>query len=117
VALPLATPAAIVAVDIAGAAGQLAPALVTAALLALVDLAQFAAACALARRDDDTPTWRLLPSLWTARLCYRPLLLGISLRAIGRLVDGVPLGWGKLARRNTAVAYAAATAPVRVASG
>jgi hypothetical protein len=45
--------------------------------------------------------------------------LVVTLRSIVRLFDGVPLGWGKLSRRNTAVAYsaaaAAATAAARIA--
>jgi hypothetical protein len=54
--------------------------------------------------------------MFTARICFRPILWGIALRSIARLADGVPLGWGKLDRRNTVVAYAAATATARAAN-
>lgn len=110
VVLPLAAPAALVSLAAAAVAGNVAPALWTTALLAAVELLQLAVACALARRSGGAHTWRLVPSLVTARLVYRPLLWGISLRSIARLADGVPLGWGKLARRNSAVAFATATA-------
>lgn len=113
VLLPLMVPGAVVSLGLAAIAGDLRPALITAASLAAVEVAQLAVAQWLARRSDGTPTGRLWPSLWTARLYYRPLLLAISLRSIARLADGVPLGWGKLARRNTAVAYSAATAAAR----
>ncbi|MCU1277099.1 MAG: Polysaccharide deacetylase/glycosyl transferase, group 2 family protein [bacterium] len=117
VALPLAAPAAILALALAVGERNFAPALVSGALLAGVELAQFAVACILARRSGAAYAWRLLPSLLTARLFYRPILWGVTLRSIVRLADGVPLGWGKLARRNTAVAYAVATAPARATSG
>ncbi|HWE30129.1 MAG TPA: glycosyltransferase, partial [Polyangia bacterium] len=117
VALPLAMPAALISLAIAVAAHNFAPALVAAALLAGVELAQLLVACALARNSGGTHGWRVAPSLLTARICYRPILWGITWRSIARLADGVPLGWGKLARRNTAVAYAVATAPARTASG
>ncbi|HEX9103749.1 MAG TPA: hypothetical protein VF997_16175, partial [Polyangia bacterium] len=92
------------------------PAAWTAGAMLAVELAQFAVACALARASGGAGAWRLWPALLSARLVYRPILWGISLRSIARLADGVPLGWGKLARRNTAVAYAVATAPARAAS-
>jgi peptidoglycan/xylan/chitin deacetylase (PgdA/CDA1 family) len=117
VALPLAAPAALVALALAAAAHNYAPALAASVLLASVELVQFATACLLARRAGDTHAWRLWPCVVTARVFYRPILWGIALRAIVRLADGVPLGWGKLTRRNTAVAYSAATAQVRAASG
>ncbi|HEX6838440.1 MAG TPA: glycosyltransferase, partial [Polyangia bacterium] len=109
VVLPLAAPAALVSLAVAVAAGHLAPAAWTTLVLFTVELLQFAVACALARRSGASRAWRLLPSLATARLVYRPLLWWISLRSIVRLADGVPLGWGKLARRNSAVAFALAT--------
>ena len=117
VALPLAAPAAALSLVIALAAGNVAPALVTALVMLALEAVQLTAACALASRSDGGAVWRLAPSLLTARLFYRPLLWGIALRSIARLADGMPLGWGKLARRNTAVAYAVATAPARAASG
>jgi hypothetical protein len=114
VALPLATPPAFLALVVAIAAGNPRPAIVASTLLFATELAQIMTACVLARRTHASAAWRLLPSLLTSRIIYRPLLLVVSLRSIGRLLDGVPLGWGKLARRNTAVAYAAATRTVRV---
>jgi peptidoglycan-N-acetylglucosamine deacetylase len=115
VALPLAMPAAVVSLALAVAGANVTPALLAAALLSAVELAQFAVACSLARRSGAARAWRLLPSLLSARIFYRPILWGIALRSIARLADGVPLGWGKLARRNTAVAYAVATATARAA--
>jgi cellulose synthase/poly-beta-1,6-N-acetylglucosamine synthase-like glycosyltransferase/peptidoglycan/xylan/chitin deacetylase (PgdA/CDA1 family) len=117
VVLPLATPAALVGIAVAAAAHNFGPALATSALLAAIEILQLAIACVLARRTGDRSAWRLWPSLLTARLFYRPILWGITLRSIARLADGVPLGWGKLNRRNTAVAYATATAPARAAGG
>lgn len=111
--LPLATPAALIALGVAIAAGNWRPALIAGASLLTAEVAHFIAACALARASGAGVTWRLAPSLLTARLFYRPLLWIVSLRSIGRLADGVPLGWGKLARRNTVVAYAAAASAAR----
>lgn len=117
VALPLAAPTAILSLVIALAAHNFAPAMTAAAVLTAVELAQFAVAAALARRSGATRAWRLAPSLLTGRIWYRPILWGITLRSIVRLADGIPLGWGKLDRRNTVVAYAAATAAARAANG
>lgn len=114
VGLPLATPAALVSLVVAIAAGNLRPAIVAGLLLFGAELVQYLVAAILARRSGDRSAWRLAPSLLTARLLYGPLLLIVALRSIGRLLDGVPLGWGKLARRNTVVAYAAVTSSARV---
>ena len=117
VALPLAAPAALLSLALALAARNATPAIVTTMLMLAVELLQFATACVLARRSGNGDAWRLAPSLLTARIFYRPILWGISLRSVARIADGMPLGWGKLARRNTVVAYAVATAPARAASG
>ena len=117
VGLPLTAPVAAVALVVAAAAHNWTPAVTATAILAGIELAQFVVACLLAHRSGDTRAWRLWPSLFTARLFYRPILWGIAVRSIARLADGVPLGWGKLTRRNTAVAYAVATAPARAANG
>lgn len=103
--LPLATPAALLALAVAAVAGHVQPALIAAALLLVVEAAQCLTACLLAQRSGARHAWQLAPSLLTVRLLYRPLLLVLSLRSIGRLLDGVPLGWGKLARRNTVIGY------------
>jgi peptidoglycan/xylan/chitin deacetylase (PgdA/CDA1 family)/spore germination protein YaaH len=113
--LPVLTPTALLALLAAGIAGNLQPAVVAATLFYGVEVLQFAIACALSRRGGGAGAWRLAPCLLTSRLLYRPLLLAVTLRSIGRILDGVPLGWGKLARRNTVVAYAAATHAVRSA--
>src|SRR5439155_82020 len=65
--------------------------------LVAVEAAQARLACALGRRG-----YRLLPWLLAARLFYRPILFGIVLRSLARSLDGIPLGWNKLARRGTA---------------
>jgi len=109
VLLPLAAPAALLALAVALAARNLAPAVWTTGIMLAVEVAQFAVASLLARRSGAAHAWRLWPSLLTARFFYRPLLWGIALRSIARLADGVPLGWGKLARRNSALAFAPAT--------
>ena len=114
-ALPLLTPPALLAAAAAAVAGNLQPALVASALLCAVEVAQLVVAAALAHHSGGAGAWRLAPSLLTSRLLYRPLLLAVALRSIGRLFDGVPLGWGKLARRNTVVAYAAVTHAARSA--
>lgn len=113
IALPLAAPAALISLAVALAAHNLAPALVATGVLATIEVAQFVVASSLAARSGGTYGWRLAPTLLTARLCYRVILWFIALRSIARLVDGIPLGWGTLNRRNTAVAYAVATAPAR----
>jgi hypothetical protein len=53
-------------------------------------------ACALGRRG-----WRLLAWLPVGRLAYRPLLFAVLARSLARVLDGIPLGWNKLARRGT----------------
>jgi peptidoglycan-N-acetylglucosamine deacetylase len=113
VLLPLLMPAAFVSLALACAMGNVRPAIIAAAVLTAVELVQLAVAFLLARGSDGAPSPRLSLLALTARPYYRPLLLAISLRSIARLADGMPLGWGKLARRNTAVAYSAATAGAR----
>jgi cellulose synthase/poly-beta-1,6-N-acetylglucosamine synthase-like glycosyltransferase len=110
VLLPMTTPAAVLGVLLAILNGNWQPALITAAVLFGVEVVQFAIAAVMARASGGSGLLRLVPSLLTSRILYRPVLLAIMLRSIGRLFDGVPLDWEKLARRNTAIAYAAATA-------
>jgi hypothetical protein len=100
----------------ASAAGNLRPALWVAALLLGLDALQLGVAAWLARRSGGDPRHRHLPAMCTAGLLYRPLLLVVTLRSIMRLFDGVPLGWGKLSRRNTAIAYSAVAAAATVAA-
>lgn len=104
--LPLLTPMALIAVVAATVSGNLHPAMVTSVVLFATELIQFLVAALLARRSNGNGL-RFVFSLLGARLFYRPLLLGVTLRSLVRLLDGVPLGWGKLARRNTVLAYAA----------
>jgi len=117
VGIPLAAPAALLALALAALAHNYTPAVAASTIFVAVELLQFAIACVFARSGGDADATRLWPSLFVARVFYRPILWWIGLRSIVRLADGVPLGWGKLARRNTAVAYAVATAPARAASG
>jgi len=105
------------ALALAALAHNYTPAVAASTIFVVVELLQFAIACVFARSGGDADATRLWPSLFVARVFYRPILWWIGLRSIVRLADGVPLGWGKLARRNTAVAYAVATAPARAASG
>jgi cellulose synthase/poly-beta-1,6-N-acetylglucosamine synthase-like glycosyltransferase len=112
--LPLATPLALVSLLLAAASGNLQPAFMVGAALMGLDAVQLATAVWLARRSGGEA--RSFPAMLTAGLLYRPLLLLVTLRSIVRLLDGVPLGWGKLSRRNTAVAYSAAAAAATVAA-
>jgi cellulose synthase/poly-beta-1,6-N-acetylglucosamine synthase-like glycosyltransferase len=107
VVLPLLTPLALLALLAAAMTGNLRPALMTSAAFFATELLQFAMSSLLARRSNGGGL-RLLPSLLTSRLIYRPLLLAVTMRSLARLLDGVPLGWNKLARRNTVRAYIAA---------
>jgi cellulose synthase/poly-beta-1,6-N-acetylglucosamine synthase-like glycosyltransferase len=106
VLLPLLTPLAVLAIIVAAFSGNLRPALMTSAFLFATELIQAVVACVLSYRSKGKGL-RLLLSVVATRLFYRPLLLGITLRSLARLLDGVPLGWAKLARRNTVLAYAA----------
>lgn len=115
VLLPLLTPIAVIAVAVAALGGNLKPAFITSAALFASELLQLIVACVLARRSNGSG-FRLLPSMFASRVCYRPLLLGIMIRSLLRIVDGVPLGWGKLARRNTVRAYAAAVSSAAAAA-
>jgi cellulose synthase/poly-beta-1,6-N-acetylglucosamine synthase-like glycosyltransferase len=116
VLLPLLTPLALLALLIAAASGNLRPALITSAFLFATELIQFIVACVLSYRSKGSGL-QLFLSVIATRLFYRPLLLGITLRSLARLLDGVPLGWAKLARRNTVLAYAAIASAARKAHG
>jgi cellulose synthase/poly-beta-1,6-N-acetylglucosamine synthase-like glycosyltransferase/peptidoglycan/xylan/chitin deacetylase (PgdA/CDA1 family) len=107
--VPVLTPLALLALAVALLAGNVRPALITAAVLFGVEILQFVIAAMLARDSGASGLWRLVPALITSRLFYRALLLGVMLRSIGRLFDGVPVDWEKLTRRNTVIAYAAIT--------
>ena len=96
VLVPLLTPAALLAVVFAIATGSWLPSLLTALALFCVELSIASTACALGRGG-----WRLLLWLPLARIVYRPLLFLVLTRALGRVVDGIPLGWNKLARRGS----------------
>jgi cellulose synthase/poly-beta-1,6-N-acetylglucosamine synthase-like glycosyltransferase len=102
VLLPLLAPAALLSLVAALAAGNLGPAVATAAALLGVETAQALVGCALARRSGARgDVFRLVAWLLPSRFVYRPLLFLVILRAIGRVLDGIPLGWNKLARRGT----------------
>ena len=74
IGLPLAAPAALLSLTMALIAHNVRPALLAAAVLAFVEVAQFMVAATLARRSGATHTWRLAAALFTARICYRPIL-------------------------------------------
>jgi cellulose synthase/poly-beta-1,6-N-acetylglucosamine synthase-like glycosyltransferase/peptidoglycan/xylan/chitin deacetylase (PgdA/CDA1 family)/spore germination protein YaaH len=106
VLLPVLTPFALIAVAAAAVSGNLRPAWTTSACLFAVELIQFLVAATLALRSGGRG-FRLAPSLLGVRFLYRPVLLMVMLRSLVRLLDGVPLYWNKLARRNTVIAYSA----------
>jgi cellulose synthase/poly-beta-1,6-N-acetylglucosamine synthase-like glycosyltransferase/peptidoglycan/xylan/chitin deacetylase (PgdA/CDA1 family) len=112
VLLPLLTPLALIAIVVACLSGNLRPALITSAFLFATEICQFVFACALSYRTKGSGA-RLIGSVVATRLFYRPLLLAVTMRSLARLLDGVPLGWAKLARRNTVLAYAAITAATK----
>jgi cellulose synthase/poly-beta-1,6-N-acetylglucosamine synthase-like glycosyltransferase len=101
VVLPLIAPAAVIATAAAAVAGNLLPALVAAAAFVGVEIAQVALACVLERRSGGRGRLRMLLWLLVVRLIYRPLLFVALARSLGRVLDGIPLAWGKLARRGT----------------
>ncbi len=98
---PLLVPLVLAATAWALYAGRWRGALLASALLVSAEVAQLVAARRFAAhaggRPDQRHAWLWLPS----RLIYRPLLFVVLARALWRTLDGVPLGWGKLARRNT----------------
>jgi cellulose synthase/poly-beta-1,6-N-acetylglucosamine synthase-like glycosyltransferase len=116
VLLPLLTPLALFAMVVAAISGNLLPALIISAFLFATELIQFVVACVLSYRSQGAGI-RLFLSVIPTRLFYRPLLLGITLRSLARLLDGVPLGWAKLTRRNTVLAYAAIVSAAPKTSG
>jgi hypothetical protein len=107
IALPLLAPLAWIAGVAALAMGNWRSALVATGCLFVLEAIQFAVACMLQTRSGGVRGWRLFPWLLGGRLLYRPLLLGVALRSIFRMLDGVPLGWAKLIRRGTVVDFAA----------
>jgi hypothetical protein len=101
VLLPLLVPAALVGAVAAVAAGNLAPALLATAVLLATEVVHALTAGVLERRAGGRGGLRLLGWLLAGRVLYRPLLLLVLARSLGRVLDGIPLGWGKLARRGT----------------
>jgi len=101
VALPLSTPLALASAVAAAMAGNFGPALVVSGVLFLVELVQLLIACRLERRSGGHTPRRLFAWVVASRFYYRPLLLWVGLRSLWRILDGIPLGWGKLARRGT----------------
>jgi peptidoglycan/xylan/chitin deacetylase (PgdA/CDA1 family)/spore germination protein YaaH len=101
VALPLLVPLALAGAVLAALGGNFAAALWASAALLAVELAQGTAAAALAARSGDRAGARLLPWIVVARILYRPLLYAVLVRSLARVIDGIPLGWNKLARRGT----------------
>jgi spore germination protein YaaH/peptidoglycan/xylan/chitin deacetylase (PgdA/CDA1 family) len=108
VLMPLSALPALGAAALATLAGDFQPALHAGLVLFAVELAQLAVAVLFAGRSGGGSTARLLLSLVTSQLVYRPLRLAIVLRSIGRLVDGIPIG-AKPSHRSAAMAYATAT--------
>ncbi len=109
VAMPLATLPAFGAAALSAWAGSFRPLLHVALFLFAVELVQLAVARALSLSSlGSEPTRRLLLSFVASQLIYRPIQWLIALRSIGRLVDGMPIGW-RSSQRNAAAAYAAAT--------
>jgi cellulose synthase/poly-beta-1,6-N-acetylglucosamine synthase-like glycosyltransferase len=111
VLLPLLLPAALVSVGLAAWSGNLRPALVAWAILFGLEGLQVMVAARLARLEERGGRWPLVRTLLFSRLFYRPLLFAVNLRALARVLDGIPLGWGKLPRRNTSALLAAPALP------
>jgi cellulose synthase/poly-beta-1,6-N-acetylglucosamine synthase-like glycosyltransferase len=101
VALPLMAPLALLALVAAAATGHLAPAIATSLALLAADIVQTWLAIYLQRRSGGAGVRRWLWWLLVSRFLYRPLLMAVTWRSLARVADGVPLGWGKLARRGT----------------
>ncbi len=97
VLLPLLAPFALVALSAAAVAGNWRPALFATTALTVAEWLQTAIACWFDRRGR----WRLMLWLPAARVIYRPILWLVTARSLARVLDGIPLGWGKLARRGT----------------
>jgi cellulose synthase/poly-beta-1,6-N-acetylglucosamine synthase-like glycosyltransferase len=104
IVMPLLTPAALLSVTIAALTKNWQPALCTAAVLLTVDYLQFSVAALLHRRAGGSGGWRFAGWVLGARLIYRPILLAVMLRSTLRVLDGLPLGWGKIRRRGTVLA-------------
>jgi hypothetical protein len=101
VVLPLLVPAALVGAVAALAAGNLGPALLATTVLFGSELVHALTAGLLELRAGGRGGLRLIGWLVAGRVLYRPLLLLVLARSLGRVLDGIPLGWGKLARRGT----------------
>jgi cellulose synthase/poly-beta-1,6-N-acetylglucosamine synthase-like glycosyltransferase len=107
VLLPLLVPAALVQVVLALAAGNLLPAVAASTILLALDGVQIGVAWCFARRSGVDERLPFLRALWWSRWVHRPLLFAVQVRALWRVLDGIPLGWGKLQRRNTVALRAA----------
>jgi peptidoglycan/xylan/chitin deacetylase (PgdA/CDA1 family)/spore germination protein YaaH/GT2 family glycosyltransferase len=101
--LPLLMPFALVQLVFAAGGGRLGAAVAAWAILQGVELAQLAVALGLARAEAPL----LRGWLWSL-LVQRPVLTLVQLRALWRVLDGIPLGWGTLTRRNSVPAPCAA---------
>lgn len=101
VVLPLLLPVAVAQVVMAAFTGNLRPALVASLVLLAVEIAQTAVALLLARRSGIRERLPLVRAWLWSRVVHRPVLFVVQVRALLRVLDGIPVGWGKLARRNT----------------
>ena len=109
VVMPLATLPAFGAAALSAWAGSFRPLVYAGLFLFAVELMQLAVARALSRSSlGSEPTSGLLLSFVASQLIYRPIQWLIALRAISRVIDGMPIGW-RSSQRNAAAAYAAAT--------
>jgi hypothetical protein len=101
VLLPLLTPLAGIGIAVDCASGNVRPLAVTAGLVGVIELGLTWLAVRWARSTGGMPSFR--PFVWSmvTRVFYRPLLLVVLLRSLVRAVEGIPLGWNKLARRGT----------------
>jgi cellulose synthase/poly-beta-1,6-N-acetylglucosamine synthase-like glycosyltransferase len=105
VVMPLLAPLASLGGIAALAMGNWRPAVMATTCLLAVECMQLAVACALQRSSGGSGGWRSFGWVLGSRLAYRPLLLIVTLRSIVRVLDGVPIGWGKLLRRGTVVGF------------
>jgi cellulose synthase/poly-beta-1,6-N-acetylglucosamine synthase-like glycosyltransferase len=101
--LPMLLPFALVQLAFAAWGGRLGAAVGAWAILMGVEAAQLAVALWLARAKAP-----LLRGWVWSQLVQRPVLTLVQLRALWRVLDGIPLGWGKLTRRNSVPAPCAA---------
>lgn len=103
--VPLLSPLAVLGALAAAVAGNLAPALAASSVLVGLEVAQLLVARGLDERGGARWPRRALASQLatqlTCQLWYRPLLLAVLLRSLARTLDGIPLGWNKLARRGS----------------